>query len=65
MRVDRQVFSVGTFEDNEEELKAFWKKQSYHDRLLAVEILRQQVHDYDPNTARLSRVLEVSERTWR
>ena len=41
---------------------AYWRSRPAEERFAAVEFLRQQFYDYDPATARVSRVLEIVER---
>ena len=40
----------------------YWRAKSPTDRLEALEFQRQQLFAYDPTTARLQRVLSVTER---
>ena len=59
VRMDKAAFSVVSLADGSDE-REFWLKKSPRERLEAVELLRQMNYGYDPATARLQRVLEVS-----
>ncbi len=60
-RVDRKRISVANLHDGGSELK-FWRRQPARKRLEGLELLRQSAHAYDPNTARLPRLLKVVKR---
>jgi hypothetical protein len=60
--VDRRAFSIVSFKDQDEEEKTYWRNKTPHERLEAVETTRQAIYGYDPTTARLQRVLEITER---
>lgn len=62
-KVDRGVFSVVSLDEQDDEERRYWRSKSPHERLLAVETTRQVLYGYDPASARLQRVLEISERT--
>jgi hypothetical protein len=60
LKIDRtaiKVTSINESDDNE-----YWQTRPPEERLVALELLRQIVYDYDPNTARIQRVLEIAER---
>lgn len=40
--------------------KEYWKTKTMHERLEALELTRQVMNAYDPDTTRLQRVLEVT-----
>ena len=61
-RLDRSAFSVTTTNDHEEETRTYWHSKTPYERLVALELTRQLVYGYDPATARLQRVLEITER---
>jgi hypothetical protein len=63
LTIDKSAFSIGNLTDIDNERKAYWANRTHLERLEAVEILRQQLHNYDPATARLQRVFEVSKLT--
>jgi len=59
MRLDREAFTVGTFDDDD--ARAYWKRRTPEERLAALEFLRQVMYGYDPVSDRVERVLEVAE----
>ncbi len=61
-RLDRTMAGVSTFEELEQETRAFWHSRTPEERLQYVEKLRQMNWGYDPTTTRLQRVLAVVER---
>jgi hypothetical protein len=59
VRMDRSIISVvrtGTPSDSKE----YWKTRTMEERLAALELTRQILNDYDPDTTRFQRVLEVA-----
>jgi hypothetical protein len=63
MRLDRTAFTMIRLHEASAIDKAYWATQSPRARLEALELMRQVAYGYDPNTARLERVLEVTKRT--
>jgi len=61
-RIDKTAFSVASLFDESDE-KAYWLSRTPLERLQAIEIMRQVVYSYDPDTTRLQRVLTIVERT--
>ena len=61
-KLDRTAFSVIKMDEQDEDLKRYWHSKTPHERLEAVELMRQLNYDYDPATDRVQRVLEVVER---
>jgi hypothetical protein len=59
-RLDRTAFSVGSLDDDREEV-AYWRAKSPEERMEALELMRQIIYGYDPATTRLQRVFEVAE----
>jgi hypothetical protein len=60
IRLDKTAFSVtSSFDDSE--TKSFWLSKTPHERLEYVEILRRMNYG-NKATARLQRILEVTER---
>lgn len=60
LKIDRtaiKVTSINESDDNE-----FWQSRPPEERLVALELLRQIVYGYDPNTARMQKVFEIDER---
>lgn len=59
-RLDKRTFEILSLHD----LGSVngWLSRTPVERLQGLEILRQEWHDYDPDTARLSRVYTVVER---
>jgi hypothetical protein len=60
-RVDRTALSVVDLHDDLGEVD-YWMRQPPVKRFEAMEFLRQQVHLYDPETAKIERVLTIIER---
>ena len=63
-KMDKSVLSVTSFSEESDE-KAYWHTKTPHERLEAVELMRQINYGYDPTTTRLQRVLEVTQLTSR
>ena len=61
IRMDRTAFSVVTT-DTPSDAKEYWKSKTMQERLVALELTRQVLNAYDPDTARFQRVLEVTRR---
>ena len=61
-RMDKSVLSVTSLFDKSDE-KAYWLSKTPHERLEAVELMRQINYGYNPITSRLQRVLEVAQLT--
>lgn len=59
-QIDRNAFSITTLQDQDKEEKMYWNSKTPHERLEAIEITRQIIYGYDPATARLQRVFEVT-----
>jgi hypothetical protein len=60
--LDRNVLTFTTLAEQSDE-KAYWWTKSPYERLQAVELLRQINYGYDPSTARLQRVLTITQLT--
>ena len=60
LRLDRSQFRIARL-DEPDDAKSYWLSKSPEERLQAMELLRQRVYGYDPTTARLQRVLEITE----
>ena len=59
-RLDKTVFSVASLIDESDD-KAYWLTRSHHERLQAIELMRQNIYGYDPASTRLQRVLTITE----
>ena len=59
LKVDRSAFVVTSLYESDE--KEYWLSKTPEERLQALELMRQIVYGYDPATARLQRVLEITE----
>jgi hypothetical protein len=57
-RMDRSRFEVTSL-DRQGDDRDYWRARTPAERMEALELLRQIVYGYDPDTARLQRVLEV------
>jgi len=58
--LDRTAFSVTSLQAQEAEERRYWHNKTPHERLQAVEAMRQVVYGYDPASTRLQRVFEVA-----
>ncbi|MBX7046004.1 MAG: hypothetical protein K1X86_09215 [Ignavibacteria bacterium] len=47
--------------DTSKEDREFWLSKPVSERLMALEILRQRIYNYDPITDRVQRVFEYTE----
>ncbi len=59
-RMDKSVFSVAALSDPSDE-RQFWRAATPYERLRALEYLREIMYGYDPASARLQRLLEVTQ----
>jgi hypothetical protein len=59
-RLDKTAFSIAVLSDKSDE-KAYWLSRSHHERLQALEWMRQTIYGYDPASDRLQRVLTITE----
>ncbi len=59
VRMDRSVISVVTT-GTPSDAKEYWKTRTMEERLAALELTRQILNGYDPDTMRFQRVLEVA-----
>ena len=59
-KMDRRTFSVVLFDEHDDVEKGYWRGNSPHERLQAVEETRQMILGNDPASTRLQRVLEVA-----
>ena len=57
-KMDKSALSVTSLSEESDE-KAYWHAKTPHERLKAVELMRQINYGYDPATTRIQRVLEV------
>lgn len=58
--VDKTAFSVASLEDEPDE-KAYWRSKTPHERLQAIELMRQVIYGYKPATTRFQGFFEVVE----
>lgn len=58
--VDRSALSVSGLHEGSDE-KDYWLSKTPEERLQALELMRQILYGYDPSTARLQRVLTVTQ----
>ena len=59
-KMDKSVLSVTSLSEESDE-KAYWQTKTPHERLEAVELMRQIHYGYDPATTRIQRVLTVAQ----
>ena len=59
VRMDRSVISVVTTE-TPSDAREFWKTRTMQERLAALELTRQILNGYYPDTTRFQRVLEIA-----
>ena len=60
-RMDKTAFSVTSLSAAGDEEKVYWLSKTPEERLEALEFLRQIAYGYDPSSARLQRVLEITQ----
>jgi hypothetical protein len=58
--IDRSVFSVGTLDDEPDDV-AYWLRQTPADRRAGIEFLRRQFYAYGKARPEFRRLLEVTE----
>ena len=61
VRMDRRSSSVVTTA-TPSDAKEFWKSKTMEERFEALELTRQVLNAYDPDTTRFQRVLEITRR---
>ncbi len=61
LRLDKTTLTVASLHDEPDDA-AFWLSKSPTERFQMTEYLRQMNYGYDPATARLQRVFEVTQR---
>jgi hypothetical protein len=59
MHMDRSMISV-VKTATPSDAKDFWRSKTIEERLVALELTRQILNAYDPDTTRFQRVLEVT-----
>jgi hypothetical protein len=57
---DKAAFSVVSLAEADDD-QMYWRSKSAHERLQAVEHMRQVIYGYAPATGRLQRIFEVAE----
>ena len=57
-KMDKSAFSVTSLSEESDE-KAYWQTKTPHERLEAVELMRQIKYGYNPATTRIQRVFKV------
>ena len=60
IKINRNVVTITAIDESDE--KEYWLAQTSEKRLEALELMRQVAYGYDENSARLQRVLEITER---
>lgn len=58
-RMDRNALTV-VKTTTPSDAPAYWQTKTIEERLTALELTRQVMNDYDPDTTRFQRVLEVT-----
>lgn len=59
VRMDKTFLSVVSF-DTPSDAKEYWLTKTMEERLVALELTRQVLNGYDPDTTRFQRILEVT-----
>jgi len=59
-RMDKTAFSVVSLFDESDE-KDYWRTKTPHERLQALELMRQVIYGYKPATTRFQRLFEIAE----
>lgn len=57
--MNKNIFQVTSVRDGNDH--DYWKQKSYSERLNALEQLRRIVFGYDPATARLQRIITITQ----
>ena len=60
-KVDKTAFSVVPLSEADDE-SGYWLSKTPHERLRAMELIRQTIYGYTSATGRLQRVFEVTQR---
>jgi hypothetical protein len=60
LSMDKTAFSIARLDDEPDD-RRYWAAKTPHERLEALEFLRQAMYGYDPSSARLQRVLTTSQ----
>jgi len=63
LRIDRGALSIVLLEEQDRLDREYWRSKTPRERWEALETIRQILYGYDPSTARLQRVLEITRRT--
>ncbi|WP_448602587.1 hypothetical protein [Thermoleptolyngbya sp.] len=58
--VDKTAFSVVSLFDESDETH-YWRSKTPHERLQAIEQMRQVIYGYEPSTVRFQRFFEIAE----
>ncbi len=61
-KLDRSIVTIGTLEQDPLEETRFWLSKSPEERLIALELLRMRLANYDNTVPRLQRFFTVTER---
>lgn len=62
-RLDKTVFKIcHSFEEAEEDDRAYWQAQSSDLKFQSLEFIRQSIYGYDPATERFQRSIEFVKR---
>jgi len=62
VKLDKTVVRVfSSFEEADAADRAYWHSRTPEERLLAAEMMRQSAYGYNPATARLQRVFEITQ----
>lgn len=62
LKIDRSAFSVVSLDEQDEDVKQYWKSKTPHERLVALETTRRMLYGEDSTSAGLQRVLEIVKR---
>ncbi len=60
LKIDRSAVKITAIDETDE--KEFWLARPPEERLAALELLRQIAYGYEPNSIRLQRIFEITER---
>ena len=59
-KIDKSAFSIVDLHESGDE-KKYWSSKSPQERVQAIEIMRKILYGEDATTARLQRILEITE----
>lgn len=59
-KIDKSSFSIAGFHESNDEI-LYWRSKSPQERVQAIEVMRKILYGEDATSARLQRILEITE----